>query len=253
MRRAPGGPGAQAVLNRGLRHQLPDALGDAEACLRTDRLWPEVAFLQRDVEELRRHMVLDQRSDDHRGEVLFLGASKGPGQALVRAPLFDVPLHFLDEALRHRYLALAEGACHAENHPVLRQSPVVQYAEFLEQAVVLRGHLGEPRPRLLRLATLGRVRARLHLHLQACQLQLDGLHVVEDLLGHPAGPLELDVLVDADGDRDEEQTDGPGDHGPVASLLAALHRAVSTTNPHRPVAGRRRGLWVEVMRGDFLE
>ena len=108
---------------------------------------------------------------------------QGVCKALVRAPDADVALHLVDKALRHRDLALAEDARHAQDQPVLGWQAVVQHAKLLEQRMVLSRHLGELRPPLLRLGAMHRIHACLDLLLEPRELQLDGLHVVEDLLG----------------------------------------------------------------------
>ena len=164
----------------------------------------------------------------------------------------DVALHFVDKALRHRDLALAEDARHAQDQPVLGWQAVVQYAELLEQRIVLGRHLGELRPPLLRLGAMSRIHACLDLLLEPRELQLDGLHVVEDLLGEPARTLELDVLVDANADGYQQQPEHAGDHRSVAALLLALDGAEGAADHHRAMAGGSAGLRVEIMRDDFL-
>ena len=245
-------PGAQAVLTGCFRHQLPHALGNSEPGFGTDRLRTKITLLQRHVKELRGHVVLEHDPRNQRRQILCARLLQRVCEALVRAPDLDVALHFVDEALRHRDLALAEDARHAQDQPVLGRQAVIQHAELLEQRVVLGRHLGELRAPFLRLRAMRRIRACLDLLLEPRELQLDGLHVVEDLLGEPARTLELDVLVDADGDGYQQQPERACDHRPVPALLLALDGAEGAADHHRAIAGGSAGLRVEVMRDDVL-
>ena len=166
--------------------------------------------------------MLEHDPRHQRRQILCVRLFEGVRKTLVRAPDVDVALDFVNEALRHRHLALAEDARHAQDQPVLSRQAVIQHAELLEQRVVLGRHLRELRAPLLYLGALRRIGACLNLLLQAGELQLDGLHVVEDLLGESARALELDVLVNADRDGNQKQPERPGDHRSVPALLLAL-------------------------------